>query len=135
MNECRKLIEEGYTREAAEELCDIAKTIGVRPSRLISAAKKLEKEGIALTPADWLVVKEVMDKGFSLSTVVDYIIKRHKAGLTPSQIMEELPIAANNSVRRSHILGHLIKVLEAPEYFVVEENGAKKSVLQLFKRR
>jgi hypothetical protein len=86
-------------------------------------------------PSDWLVVKEVLDKGFSLSTVVDYIIKRRRAGLSPSQIIEELPVAANNSVKRSHILGNLLKVLEAPEYFVVEENGVKRSVLQLLRRR
>lgn len=134
MSECEKLIEEGYTREAAEELCEAAKAIGVKPSKLISAARRLEKEGIALTPADWLVVKDVMDKGFSLSTIVDYIIKRHRSGLTPSQIIEELPVAANKSVKRGHILGHLLKILEAPDHFVVEENGVKKSLSQLFKQ-
>ncbi|MGC9169535.1 MAG: flagellar biosynthesis protein FlaJ [Thermoproteus sp.] len=135
MKDCEKLIEDGYTREAAEELCDTAKAIGIKPSRLAAAARRLEKEGIALLPSDWLVVKEVLDKGFSLSTVVDYIVKRHRAGLSPSQIIEELPIAANNSVKRSHILGNLLKVLEAPEYFVVEEDGARKSLLQLLRRR
>jgi hypothetical protein len=135
MKDCEKLIREGYTREAAEELCDTAKAVGVKPSRLVAAARRLEREGIALLPSDWLVVKEVLDKGFSLSTVVDYIIKRRRAGLSPSQIIEELPVAANNSVKRSHILGNLLKVLEAPEYFVVEENGVKRSVLQLLRRR
>lgn len=135
MNDCKKLIEEGYTREAADELCETAKAIGVKPSKLISAAKRLEKEGIALSPSDWLVVKEVLDKGFSLPTVVEYIIKRRKAGLSASQIIEELPVAASISVKRGHILGNLLKALEAPEYFVVEEDGrAKKTILQLFRR-
>ncbi|MEL9989758.1 MAG: flagellar biosynthesis protein FlaJ [Thermoproteus sp.] len=135
MNDCRKLIEEGYTKEAADELCETAKAIGVKPSKLISAAKKLEKEGIALSPSDWLVIKEVLDKGFSLSTVVEYIIKRRRAGLSPSQIMEELPVAANLSVKRGHILSNLLKALEAPEYFVVEDDGkTKRTILQLFRR-
>ena len=135
MDYCEKLMEEGYTREAAEELCETAKAIGVKPSKLISAAKRLEREGIALTPADWMVVKRIMDRGFSLSTIVDYIIRRHRSGLTPSQIIDELPIAAKSSAKKSRLLGRLMKALETPEYFIVEENGAKKSILQLFRRR
>ncbi len=134
MNECEELIEKGYTREAAEELCKTAKAIGIKPSKLISAARKLEKEGIALTPADWAVVKKVMDKGFPLSAIINYIIKRHRSGLTPSQIIEELPIAARNSAKKGRLLSRLTKALEAPEYFVVEDRGVKRSLSELFKR-
>lgn len=117
MSDCRELMEDGYTKEAAEALCDVARSIGVKPSKLISAARRLEKEGIWLTAGDWLVVKEVMDKGFSLGTIVDYIIERRRAGIGSAEIVKELPLAAAHSAKRRHLLRNLMKALEAPEYF------------------
>ncbi|CCC81613.1 hypothetical protein [Thermoproteus tenax] len=127
MRECEKLIDEGYTKEAAEELCETAKALGIKPAKLIAAARRLEREGIALTREDWLVVKDVMSKGYSLGTVVDYIIKRHRSGLSARQIIEELPLAASASARRAHILGNLIKLLHAPEWFIAENKEEGKA--------
>jgi len=54
MKECERLIREGYTREAAEELCDTAKAVGIKPSRLVAAARRLEREGLrCCRPTGW----------------------------------------------------------------------------------
>jgi len=97
----------GLTLSTARWIGELAKEFGVKERRLLKAVVKLAKHGIWLEAEDWRLAARHLDLSRHLDMVVDYVIRRVAAGVSPAEAVRELPKA----VERAGTLEHIREVL------------------------
>lgn len=103
----KKALKKGLTLSTARWICELAKELGVGEGSLLKAVIRLAKAGVWLEEDDWRVVAKALDLRKYLDMAVDYVVKRVKSGLSPTQAVKELPEAA----AKAGVLAHIREVL------------------------
>jgi biotin operon repressor len=104
MSRLEKLaLRHGFTLSTARWLEELAKELGVSEKKLLKAVVKLAQHGIWLEAEDWRYVARHIDLSRHLDMAVDYVIKRVAAGVSPADVVRELPAAVEKAGKLAHI--------------------------------